>query len=148
MRNGKREITSRSVIDGFIAGCSTVRLGMVSQGVPYVVPVNFVYLNGTVYFHCACAGRKYQAIRQGGTVCLEFDTTLGIDAEGADTFYTSVIGWGTPHFCEGRSEKIRILGELCGKYLGKKRNISDTMADGTCVVGIRLDTVTGKENRG
>jgi len=148
MRLKKKQIIHRELIDSFIGSCSTVRLGLVSLGEPYVVPLNFVYLDGTVFFHCACEGRKYTSLEAGGTVCLEFDETHGIDKRGADTYYTSVIAWGIPRILTERGEKIRVLESLCEKYLGDKRKITDTMADGTCVVGVPIDTVTGKENRG
>ncbi len=147
MRLKKKEITDRETIDRFIESCSTVRLGFVSEGIPYIVPVNFVYVNGTVYFHCALEGRKYRCIKSGGNTCLEFDRTHGIDLQGASTFYTSAIAWGTPLILSETKEKMEILQMLCEKYLGEKRKITDTMADGTCVAAVRLDTVTGKENR-
>lgn len=148
MRLKNREIQDRSTIDRFIESCSTVRLGLLSEGEPYVVPVNFVYTDGAVFFHCAVEGRKYEALSSGRRVCLEFDTTYGIDINGADTFYTSVIAWGSPEIVHERQSKIRILELIVMKYLGEKRIITDTMADGTCIVSIRADKITGKENRG
>ena len=147
MRLKKNEITQRKIIDSFIDSCSTVRLGLISDDMPYIVPVNFIYLNGAVHFHCAFEGRKYSCLEAGGTICLEFDRTHGIDIQRASTFYTSVIAWGTPLMISDRGRKKDILERLCVKYLGEKRKITDTMADGTCVVSVKLDTVTGKENR-
>jgi len=144
----KREIKSRETIDRFIGSSSTVRLGLISEDEPYVVPLNFVYTDGTVYFHCAGEGRKFDALSTGTRICLEFDVTHGIDVPGADTFYTSVIAWGNPRILQDRSLKKRALAMLTEKYLGEERRITDTMADGTCIVSVKLDTVTGKENRG
>lgn len=142
----KRPMNDTGLIREFVTGAATARLGLVSMGEPYVVPVNFVYLDGSVFFHCACEGRKHGALSSGGRVCVEFDETLGTDVPGADTWYRSVIAWGEPLFVEDIPEKKRILELLCLKYLGKVRRITDTMAEGTCVVKIPLEAVTGKEN--
>lgn len=33
-------------------------------GYPYTVPLNFVYAEGFLYFHCAVAGHKLDALRR------------------------------------------------------------------------------------
>ena len=147
MRPRIREIADRKAIDGFLAGCLTARLGLISRSEPYVVPVNFVYTEGTVFFHCGFTGRKQAALADGCRICIEFDETRGFNRKEADTFYTSVIAWGSPVQVKDAGEKERILGMLCRKYLGEERPISDTMVAGTCIVSVKLDTVTGKENR-
>ncbi len=146
MEPRKRSIGDTGLVRDFISGAGTARLGLVSMGEPYVVPVNFVYREGSVFFHCACEGRKHEALSSGERVCVEFDETLGTDVPGADTWYRSVIAWGEPRFVEDIPGKKRVLEMLCLKYLGESRRITDSMAEGTCVVEIPLDTVTGKEN--
>ncbi|MEA3267474.1 MAG: pyridoxamine 5'-phosphate oxidase family protein [Candidatus Fermentibacteria bacterium] len=87
-------MSSRKTIDKFIMECSVVRPGMISRGEPYVVPLNFVYSEGVVYFHCDPEGRKIEAIRANPGVCLEFDTMHGVSVTKQTAYYTSVVAWG------------------------------------------------------
>ncbi len=147
MRLTKREIVSREKIDKCIKECSVVRLGMISRGEPYIVPLNFVYFEGSVYFHCAGAGRKIEAIRENPLVCLEFDEMHGIAEESADTFYTSIIAWGSAREESNRETAKKALELICSKYLKQARVITDEMVTGTTIVSVRINRVTGKENR-
>lgn len=147
MRLAKREISSRISIDKFIMECSVVRLGMISRGEPYVVPLNFVYSEGIVYFHCASAGRKVEAMRANPGVCLEFDAMHGVSVEKQTTYYTSVVAWGDAVFVSDISRAKQILHMICMKYLDCSPEITEDMAERTCVISIRISRVTGKEKR-
>ena len=39
-----------------------------AEGYPYAVPLNYVYQDGKLYFHCAKQGQKLDAIRQNPKV--------------------------------------------------------------------------------
>ncbi|MCD4708233.1 MAG: pyridoxamine 5'-phosphate oxidase family protein [Candidatus Sabulitectum sp.] len=147
MRLKEREIISRDKIDKFIMECSVVRLGMISRGEPYVVPLNFVYSNGTVYFHCALEGRKAEAMRAEPGVCLEFDEMYGVSTEKKTTYYKSVIAWGTAVFVSDIDMVKRVLEMICVEYLGSSSVITEEMAKRTGIIAIRIDSVTGKERK-
>ena len=148
LRLGKREIVSREDIDKFITECSVLRLGMISQGEPYIVPLNYVYKDGTVYFHCATEGRKTDALRADPRVCLELDAMHGVSVEKQTSYYTSVIARGTALFVSEVDEVKSILELICLKYLDSSPVITDGMAEATAVVAVRIDSVTGKERKG
>lgn len=147
MRLSEKEITDPGAVFCFISECSVARIGMLSRGEPYVIPVNFVLEGDTLFFHCAFKGRKQECFSEGGTVCLEFDRMHGVRVHSADTLYTSAIAWGKPVLVAEITERIRILELLCMKYLGNGRTVSTEQASGTCVIAVRLERVTGKENR-
>ena len=48
------------------------RLGCVVEGGPYVVPVNYVFLDDNVYVH-SLPGRKIKALRANPRACLQVD---------------------------------------------------------------------------
>ncbi len=145
MRLSKREITSRAKIDEFIKSCSVVRIGMISKSEPYIVPLNFVYLDGCICFHCALEGRKTSTFISGNLVCMEFDEMSGVDVKKQTTYYTSVIAWGIPGFVKDKVFAKRILEELCIKYLKEEVEITESMLLRTGVVKVSIDKVTGKE---
>ena len=148
MRLEEREITSRDEIDKFIMECSVVRLGMISRGEPYIVPLNFVYIDDTVYFHCALEGRKAEAMRAEPGVCLEFDAMYGVSVEKKTTYYKSVIAWGKAVFVSDIDMVKRVLEMICVEYLGSSFVITEEMAKRTGIIAIRIDSVTGKERKG
>ena len=41
-----------------------------ADGQPYGVPLNYVYEDGKIYFHCAAEGRKLDNIAVNSRVCL------------------------------------------------------------------------------
>lgn len=147
VRLEKREIKSRELMDDFIREAKVVRIGMISRGEPYIVPLNFVYVNGTVFFHTASRGRKHDELKNGRRVCLEFDRMTGVDSNALDTFYTSVIAWGRALIVEDRSLSGKVLAMLVEKYIGKAGEITDNMIDRTCVCSVEIEEITGKENR-
>jgi len=146
IRLARREISSRERIDRFIEGCSVVRLGMISCGEPYVIPLNFVYNMGTLCFHCSRDGRKIEALRKNPRVCLEFDEMHGVNNLSADTLYTSAIAWGSAVEEKNLEKAVKTLELISRKYLDRIPEITREMAMKTCIVSVFIETVTGKEN--
>lgn len=73
---------------GLLAAREVGRLGLVEDGLPYVVPIAYAYRDGSVYCHSA-QGRKVSALRLHPEACFEVDEVDGIDR------WRSVIAWGT-----------------------------------------------------
>ena len=55
-----------------IAGGKIGRLGCVDNGEPYVVPINYVFEDGSIYSH-SLPGRKIDAMRAHPRACLQVD---------------------------------------------------------------------------
>jgi nitroimidazol reductase NimA-like FMN-containing flavoprotein (pyridoxamine 5'-phosphate oxidase superfamily) len=85
------------------------RLAMVDQGRPYVVPLNFGYRDGCLYFHSAKEGRKIDVLRADPHVCFEVDELVKINkaAQACDwgVSFRSVIGRGIARILETPAEK-------------------------------------------
>ena len=84
------------------------------EGYPYAVPLSYVYHNGRIYFHCAKAGHKLDAIRGCDKVsfCV-IDQDEIVSAE-FTTYFRSVIVFGRarevgqrPRGADGRHEGLR-----------------------------------------
>jgi len=120
---------------------------MISRGEPYVVPLNFVYDEGIVYFHCSLEGRKIEAIRANPGVCLEFDAMHGVSVKKQTTYYTSAVAWGDAVFVSDTSKVKQVLEMICIKYLDCSPEITEGMAERTCVVSIRVNSLTGREKK-
>ena len=62
---------------------------------PYTVPLNYVYLNDKIYFHCANVGRKLDIIHQNNKASFCIINQDAVIPEKFTTAYSSVIVFGT-----------------------------------------------------
>lgn len=153
MRRKDREITEPAGVLEVLRRCETLRVAMVSEGWPYVVPVSFAVEEAApgrvaVYFHSAAVGRKVEALAQNARVCIEGDifykneqVPMGITAR-----YESVIGFGIATRVEG-GEKLDGLRLLVARY-GYADYPVDTChgLSHTIVYKVELNSLTGKRN--
>lgn len=89
------------------------RIGCLSNGRPYVVPVCYAYHDGYVYGH-TMAGAKLAALQHEGTVCFEVENVTDLSN------WRSVIGWGAAEFLDGAAARhgLEILLERLAPLLG------------------------------
>lgn len=85
------------------------RLGCIVEGDPYVVPVNFIFENDSVYIH-TLPGLKVEAMRAHPRVCLQVDRIEG------DSHWKSVIAYGNFEEIESAPERARILEHLLTRF--------------------------------
>lgn len=74
------------------------RIGCLSDGRPYVVPVCYAYRDGCVYGH-SMPGAKLTALHRGATVCFEVENITDLSN------WRSVIGWGTTELLKGEAAR-------------------------------------------
>lgn len=77
MRRKHSEITDPEKIDKTLSSANIGRLATNgADGYPYVTPVNFVFYQGNIYFHCAPVGEKLDNIARNPKVCFQVDIPL------------------------------------------------------------------------
>ena len=152
MNRKDREIKDFTEIIDVLKRCNTVRLGLINNGRPYVVPVSFgldiVDGKALLYFHGAAAGLKTECIAQNNNVCIEADIFYKVETtqNGITARYESIIGNGVVSKAEGE-EKICGLQKLNEHYgygdypVGRCGALSNT-----AVYKIVLSELTGKRN--
>ncbi|MCL2857429.1 MAG: pyridoxamine 5'-phosphate oxidase family protein [Oscillospiraceae bacterium] len=64
------------------------------NGYPYGVPVNFLFLDGSIYFHSALEGHKLDNIALGNKASFCVVTDVSLMADTFNTKYRSVISFG------------------------------------------------------
>lgn len=117
------------------------------NGYPYGVPVNYIYQDGVIYFHCAKIGHKLDAIKKDNRVsfCVVADTE--IIPEDFTANFKSVIAFGTASDIE-EDEKEMALMLLIKKYssgfMEKGREYVKKEASSTVIIKISIEHVTGK----
>lgn len=121
-----------------------------AEGLPYGVPLNYVLVGETLYFHSALAGRKIDAIAScdRASFCVLCDTTV-VPAE-FTTYFCSVIAEGRMRVVEDAEEKRSTLFALGLKYNDDAAACEAEMASGIdrCVMlALEIEHVSGKEGR-
>lgn len=162
MKRKRCEITDRQTIDAILSRCRVGRMATVgSDGYPYITPVNYVYFNGSIYFHCARSGEKLDNLRRDPRVCFEVDIPLAyldLDYYGESPeackvhqFYHSVIVRGRAGVVAEIAEKVAALNALVACHEPEGRRFAPVTAEAEAVdlcevVAVRIETISGKSD--
>jgi nitroimidazol reductase NimA-like FMN-containing flavoprotein (pyridoxamine 5'-phosphate oxidase superfamily) len=124
-----------------------------SAGQPYITPLNYLFHEGKIYFHCNLTGRKLDNLAENGRVCFEVSevTKMTITNDrpcSCATRYTSVLAFGAARVVADHAEKAALLNLLVAKHAaGKPFQPVDEQKAATCaVVEICIDEISGKMN--
>ncbi|WP_314586954.1 pyridoxamine 5'-phosphate oxidase family protein [Paenibacillus terrigena] len=116
-----REVLDQDRIEAFLLKARIGHLGMVDGQLPYVVPLNFVWTNGKLYFHGATGGRRNQVMSANPEVCLtvceEYGTITDPVPAKTDTAYMSVMIFGKAEPIVDLDEATHMLQEMINKYV-------------------------------
>lgn len=133
---------------------STAQRGILAvhgeNGYPYGLPLNFLYLGGKIYFHCARAGHKLDAIHADDRVCF---TVLSEPVKNPGEWwncFTSVICFGRVREVFDDEEKDRLLRLLGAKYFPEGYDLEGDMARSArnaLLMEITIDHMSGKNVR-
>lgn len=148
-REQSREF-SLALIDRCTHGVMALSTG---ADTPYCLPLSFVRIGDSLYFHCAKAGRKTDLLRANPRVCVTF---VGQDAPELEpplnftTYFQSAIVTGTAAEVTDDEEKVEALRALCQKVL--PQHMSGDLFDraithslpATAVWRIDMDHISGK----
>ena len=151
MRRNEREITDRKDIDDIIRRCQVCHLAMCDDGQPYVVPLNFGYDGGFLYFHAAPEGRKIDIIKRNNRVGFEFDILHDIvTAEQACKWgakYESVMGSGTAEIVDDLEAKKEALQLIMRQYGNGTWDFKEEILKKTLVLRVRILEISGKARK-
>ncbi|MDR1782085.1 MAG: pyridoxamine 5'-phosphate oxidase family protein [Bacilli bacterium] len=119
---------------------------------PYGVPLSYVLINKTIYFHCANNGHKLHNINYNNKVSFTVvsnDYPVIDDENDYTTRYASVIVFGKAYIVLDKEEKIKSLKALTNKYFENMSFFDDNVKrfiDATTIVAIDIDKISGKSN--
>ena len=128
MRRVELEIHGKEQIEPILRGCTTLRLGMISQGMPYILPMVFGYQwtgeYPVFYLHCGMSGRKNDALVEGARIAFEMDLEGPLTgrtpyANGYSREFCCVMGEGTVSFAKNNEEKIAGFGHIMEHQTGR-----------------------------
>ena len=129
MRRKELELKDRASIEKIIASANTIRLGVIADDMPYIVPFVYGYEWNNefpvFYMPGGMAGRKGQGIYDGAKVCFEIDiegplmTSRTNYANNFSKEFCCIMGEGILHFAEDAENKIEYFSHIMKKMTGK-----------------------------
>lgn len=140
--------TEPEAIEDVMTRADTLWLAIADDEGPYSIPVNFAYVDGTIYLHSGRRGRKAAALDSGAPVAFSTAVDVRMRPGGDDACdqgyrFRSVSGRGTPRLTRD-DEKMKGLDAITVKHLGKKRPYAEKALPITNVYAIDIDTVTAR----
>lgn len=133
-------------LDAFFQRADEIFVSFSGGEFPYVLPLNFVWLDGRLYLHCGFTGRKLDLLRQDDRVGFAAALDVTIVREQSTTWYKSVSGCGHIRIVEDTEEKRRALDALSLRYAARcPRPAPDAMLRQVNVLCIEVAEISGKE---
>ena len=118
------------------------------MGYPYTVPLNYVYADNKIYFHCARAGHKLDAMRGCDKVSFCVIDMDEVVKETLSTDYRSVIVFGRARELQDRGEVIAALRLICEKYDGNRKQMEEELSGMLpVVIAVEIEHISGKQSK-
>jgi len=150
MRRTEREIKDSDEIIEILQKGEICRLGFSVANVPYIVPMNYGYSDGRLFFHSAKEGRKIDMLRENDRVCFEVEVDTRIvqkqQACRWEMKYRCVMGTGRICEIQDNDEKKEGLSVIMNHYLKKDSwTFIDESVDKIVVLKVDINEMTGKK---
>ena len=151
MRRKNQELSRKEADQILRQGTSGVLAVLGDGGYPYAVPISYVYADGKLYFHCAKAGHKLDALRREPKASFCVIGQDQVAPEEYTTYYRSVIAFGRVRELEEAEEMRRAIDLLAQKYAPQdseenRQKAIDREWEPLCMLEMTLEYVTGKES--
>lgn len=160
IRQQKLACTDQSKINEFLQSAKTGFLGLSDGALPYVIPLNFVWMNDAIYFHGASEGRKVKIIQENASACFTVSEDQGTITNPVpaitDTAYMSVMIFGEAKIVNDLDEAVQVMQKMLDKYvpgyyeeLLSKSHVDkyrSSLGSRTAIYKIKAKDMTAKEN--
>lgn len=150
MRRNEKAVTDPAGLEEILRAGKVCRLAIRDEPVPYLVPLNYGYQDGVLYFHSSSEGRKIELLRQSPLVGFEISLDLGVVAgERAchwSTRFRSVIGHGRIEFIGSPEGKRRALDAIMAQYAAGEFSYPDAALNATCTYRLLIAGMSGKQS--
>ncbi len=150
LRRAERALTRDEAL-AVLARAEVATVSLVTPQGPYGFPVSPVCLGDRLYFHCAAAGRKVDALAADSRCWISAYTDVVPATDKFTTSYASAMAWGDLAYVTDEAERIAALRALCEKFTPANMPRFDAALarslPATRLYALRLDHVSGKQKR-
>ena len=149
----KKFIESREEMERILREETMGYLGLSMDGLPYVVPLNYGYVEGKILFHCALTGKKLDYLKANPQVCFTVGRQYGKvvrHPQGAlcHVDHDSVICYGVARIVENLEERRKVLDTFNHCLQPDAEEITLEAASKCCAVEIKITKMTGRQQQG
>lgn len=144
-------VEERTLINGIILKNQICYVGMVdTDGMPYVIPMNFGYQDDIIYLHSAQEGGSIKALENNPNVCITFCTEPNLTYQNKEVACSyrmkgsSVICRGKVAFEEDFDEKVKALDIIMKQYTGRRFTYSVPAINNVRIWKVEIDAVSTK----
>lgn len=146
------EVTDPIQIQHILDESKVLHLGLVDDGMPYIVPMNYGYRleagKLTLYLHSAAKGYKLDVIAKNPVCCFEMECGLepfeGKIACQYGVSYYSLMGRGTACIVQDADEKMEAMSILMKTQTGKDFEFNERLVSIVSVIRIDVSDYTAK----
>ncbi len=127
-------------------------LGLSMDGMPYVLPLTYIYVKGKILFHCALTGKKLDYLKANQNVCFTVGKQFGKvcrHPQGATCHvsHDSVICYGIARVIDDLEERLQILNTFNHSLQPDAKNIPPEVITKCYAVEIKILKMTGRSQR-
>ena len=120
------------------------------DGYPYAVPVSYVYADGTLYFHGAKAGHKFDAVQRCDKSSFCVTAKDDVQPEKYTTYYKSAVAFGRISVINDADEARQAISLLGRKYFpeGTEQGLTSEIEkskNALCLMKLEIEHLTGKQ---
>ena len=144
-------ITDKNEIEEIIRNCDICFVGFIeADGTPYVIPMNFGYIDGDIILHSSPEGKHVKLLNLNNRICVTFcsDRKLVYQHPDVACSYSmlskSVVCKGAVTFVEDLSEKEKLMNELMKNYTEREFKYSKPALTNVKVWLVKVDEMTAK----
>ena len=149
MRRRKQLLSEQECDEILHLGKTAVLAVNGDDGYPYTIPLNYVYYEGNIFFHCAKSGHKLDAIKRNSKVSICVVLQDDVVQEKFTTYYKSVVCFGRAEIAADTEEIKKATTVLSEKYCPDNLDgIPAELENGLsalAVVKITPEHITGKQ---
>ena len=141
-----RIITSPDEINAIIGKCQVCHVAMIdNEGKPYVLPFNFGFENGVIYFHSSRNGKKIDILQNHPSICVAFSCDYLLRSQNKEVAcsysmkYRSVLAYGKVEFIEDHDQKMKALAIVMKNYTSQEFLLNPPSVREVCCLNMKVE---------
>lgn len=146
------KIEEKENLEQIIKESSVCSVGIIDKnGLPYVFPMNFGYVDDTLYLHSGNEGIVVESLLKNPNICITFCTDMQLayhNKEVACSYRlkaSSVICRGRVVFIEDLEKKTEAMNILMKQYVSHEFKYSDPAIKNVRIWKVDIEQMTGRQ---
>lgn len=144
-------VEERGFAESVIGSCKICTVAMIdTEGLPYLIPMNFGFEDDVIYLHSAPEGNSIKALNQNPNVCINFCSETGIKYQHEEVA-CSYRAKGSSVMCKGKvvfeddfEEKVKALNAIMKQYTKRQFTYSRPAVENVKIWKVEIESISTK----